>query len=118
MTSPWSTATGGVRVCLTCCAGQGWVGGLTQPATMFKSIGEAQAIAKEKLPKFVYDYYASGAETETTLRDNLKAFGRYRFAGSRDQPCPPAECRVLRPRGIGSVRLPQSGPLRSRRARR
>jgi len=26
-----------------------------------------------------YDYYASGAETETTVRDNRSGFGRFRI---------------------------------------
>ena len=37
---------------------------------------EYEAIAKEKLPKMVYDYYASGAEDQWTLKENRNAFAR------------------------------------------
>ena len=37
---------------------------------------EYEAIAKEKLPKMVYDYYASGAEDQWTLNENRNAFSR------------------------------------------
>jgi (S)-2-hydroxy-acid oxidase len=40
------------------------------------NVTEYQALAKEKLPKMVYDYYASGAEDEYTLKDNRHAFER------------------------------------------
>lgn len=35
--------------------------------------------AREKLTKMAYDYYKSGAETESTLRDNRAAFARFRL---------------------------------------
>ena len=40
------------------------------------NVTEYQAIAKEKLPKMVYDYYASGAEDQWTLAENRNAFSR------------------------------------------
>lgn len=40
------------------------------------NVTEYQAIAKEKLPKMVYDYYASGAEDQWTLAENTNAFSR------------------------------------------
>nr|VDC93619.1 unnamed protein product [Brassica oleracea] len=40
---------------------------------------EYEAIAKEKLPKMVYDYYASGAEDQWTLKENRNAFARILF---------------------------------------
>ncbi|XP_042491088.1 peroxisomal (S)-2-hydroxy-acid oxidase-like isoform X2 [Macadamia integrifolia] len=43
------------------------------------NVSEYEAIAKEKLPKMVYDYYASGAEDEWTLRENRNAFSRILF---------------------------------------
>ncbi|EPS70764.1 glycolate oxidase, partial [Genlisea aurea] len=43
------------------------------------NVEEYQAIAKEKLPKMVYDYYASGAEDEWTLAENRNAFSRILF---------------------------------------
>ncbi|KAL6894208.1 hypothetical protein ACP4OV_008306 [Aristida adscensionis] len=43
------------------------------------NVMEYQAIAKQKLPKMVYDYYASGAEDEWTLKENREAFSRILF---------------------------------------
>lgn len=40
------------------------------------NVMEYEALAKEKLPKMVYDYYASGAEEQWTLRENRNAFSR------------------------------------------
>lgn len=40
------------------------------------NVEEYQAIAKEKLPKMAYDYYASGAEDQWTLSENRNAFSR------------------------------------------
>ena len=40
------------------------------------NVTEYEAIAKEKLPKMVYDYYASGAEDQWTLQENRNAFAR------------------------------------------
>ncbi|KAI4295467.1 hypothetical protein L6164_035512 [Bauhinia variegata] len=43
------------------------------------NVTEFEAIAKEKLPKMVYDYYASGAEDQWTLKENRNAFSRILF---------------------------------------
>ncbi|KAG8494587.1 hypothetical protein CXB51_012035 [Gossypium anomalum] len=43
------------------------------------NVTEYEAIAKEKLPKMVYDYYASGAEDQWTLKENRYAFSRILF---------------------------------------
>uniref|UniRef100_A0A0D6QYN6 (S)-2-hydroxy-acid oxidase n=1 Tax=Araucaria cunninghamii TaxID=56994 RepID=A0A0D6QYN6_ARACU len=43
------------------------------------NVSEYEAVAKEKLPKMVFDYYASGAEDQWTLQENRKAFQRIRF---------------------------------------
>ncbi|CAA6669903.1 unnamed protein product [Spirodela intermedia] len=43
------------------------------------NVNEYEAIAKEKLPKMVYDYYASGAEDQWTLKENRNAFSRILF---------------------------------------
>lgn len=43
------------------------------------NVTEYEALAKEKLPKMVFDYYASGAEDEYTLKDNRHAFERIWF---------------------------------------
>ncbi|XP_042007151.1 peroxisomal (S)-2-hydroxy-acid oxidase-like [Salvia splendens] len=43
------------------------------------NVMEFEAIAREKLPKMVYDYYASGAEDQWTLQENRNAFSRILF---------------------------------------
>ncbi|KAK4858731.1 hypothetical protein QYF36_021153 [Acer negundo] len=43
------------------------------------NVMEYQAIAKQKLPKMIYDYYASGAEDQWTLQENRNAFSRILF---------------------------------------
>ncbi|KAK6124051.1 hypothetical protein DH2020_042197 [Rehmannia glutinosa] len=43
------------------------------------NVMEFEAIAREKLPKMVYDYYASGAEDQWTLQENRHAFSRILF---------------------------------------
>ncbi|KAH0469151.1 hypothetical protein IEQ34_002383 [Dendrobium chrysotoxum] len=43
------------------------------------NVSEYEAIAKQKLPKMVYDYYASGAEDQWTLKENREAFSRILF---------------------------------------
>jgi len=40
------------------------------------NVMEYQEIARQKLPKMVYDYYASGAEDQWTLKENRNAFSR------------------------------------------
>nr|CAB3485797.1 unnamed protein product [Digitaria exilis] len=40
------------------------------------NVTEYEKLAKEKLPKMVYDYYASGAEDQWTLKENREAFSR------------------------------------------
>lgn len=44
--------------------------------TEITNVTEYEAIAKAKLPKMVFDYYASGAEDQWTLRENRNAFSR------------------------------------------
>ncbi|KAM7267140.1 hypothetical protein ACFE04_009306 [Oxalis oulophora] len=43
------------------------------------NVMEYEAIAKQKLPKYAYDYYASGAEDQWTLQENRNAFSRILF---------------------------------------
>ncbi|KAG4213214.1 hypothetical protein ERO13_A01G041100v2 [Gossypium hirsutum] len=43
------------------------------------NVTEYQEIAKQKLPKMVYDYYASGAEDQWTLHENRFAFTKILF---------------------------------------
>ncbi|KAL2343387.1 hypothetical protein Fmac_004672 [Flemingia macrophylla] len=46
---------------------------------MITNVTEYEEIAREKLPKMVYDYYASGAEDQWTLKENRNAFSRILF---------------------------------------
>ncbi|KAM5586552.1 hypothetical protein ABKV19_005462 [Rosa sericea] len=43
------------------------------------NVSEYEAIAKQKLPKMVFDYYASGAEDQWTLAENRNAFSKILF---------------------------------------
>uniref|UniRef100_A0A803KUL2 (S)-2-hydroxy-acid oxidase n=2 Tax=Chenopodium quinoa TaxID=63459 RepID=A0A803KUL2_CHEQI len=43
------------------------------------NVSEYDKLAKERLPKMIYDYYASGAEDEWTLEENINAFSRILF---------------------------------------
>ncbi|KAK1552699.1 hypothetical protein Q3G72_022014 [Acer saccharum] len=43
------------------------------------NVTEYEAIAKDKLPKMIFDYYASGAEDQWTLKENRNAFSRILF---------------------------------------
>ncbi|RWW84558.1 hypothetical protein BHE74_00006823 [Ensete ventricosum] len=43
------------------------------------NVMEYEAIAKQKLPKMVFDYYASGAEDQWSLKENREAFSRILF---------------------------------------
>ena len=45
-------------------------------STLVVNVSEYEALAKEKLPKMIFDYYASGAEDQYTLKDNRHAFER------------------------------------------
>lgn len=40
------------------------------------NVSEYEKIAKQKLPKIIYDFFASGAEDQWTLRENRRAFSR------------------------------------------
>ncbi|CAD6259550.1 unnamed protein product [Miscanthus lutarioriparius] len=46
---------------------------------LITNVTEYEKLAKEKLPKMVYDYYASGAEDQWTLKENREAFSRILF---------------------------------------
>ncbi|XP_044496698.1 peroxisomal (S)-2-hydroxy-acid oxidase-like isoform X2 [Mangifera indica] len=43
------------------------------------NVMEYEAIAKQKLPKMIFDYYAAGAEDQWTLKENRNAFSRILF---------------------------------------
>ena len=43
------------------------------------NVEEFEAIARDRLEKSVYDYYAGGADDEITVRSNREAFSRLRL---------------------------------------
>jgi 4-hydroxymandelate oxidase len=43
------------------------------------NLADYEALARERLPPMVWDYYAGGADDEVTLRENRAAFGRYKL---------------------------------------
>jgi isopentenyl diphosphate isomerase/L-lactate dehydrogenase-like FMN-dependent dehydrogenase len=43
------------------------------------TVDDLEAIAREKLPQMVFDYYAGGAADEWTLEENRRAFRRWAF---------------------------------------
>lgn len=47
---------------------------------LITNVSEYEKLAKERLPKMVYDYYASGAEDQWTLKENREAFSRILWA--------------------------------------
>lgn len=51
---------------------------MANPAATITNVCEFEEVAKQKLPKMVYDYYASGAEDQWTLKENRHAFERIR----------------------------------------
>ncbi|KAL6546370.1 Lactoylglutathione lyase [Orobanche minor] len=52
---------------------------ISQKMESITNVMEYEAIARDKLPKMVYDYYASGAEDQWTLQENRHAFSRILF---------------------------------------
>lgn len=42
-------------------------------------MNEYEILAKDRMPKMAYDYFASGAEDQVTLRDNRDAFSRIKL---------------------------------------
>ncbi|HET8692809.1 MAG TPA: alpha-hydroxy acid oxidase [Steroidobacteraceae bacterium] len=79
------------------------------------NIAELRAIAKRRLPRFVFDYVDGGAEDERTLAGNRDAFERLRFAprtlvdvAERDLSCrllgaPSALPVVVGPTGLNGL---------------
>jgi isopentenyl diphosphate isomerase/L-lactate dehydrogenase-like FMN-dependent dehydrogenase len=51
--------------------------GLAAPEPI--SVFDLERTARERLPRMVWDYYASGADDGVTLADNVAAFGRRRL---------------------------------------
>ncbi|MBI4535116.1 MAG: alpha-hydroxy-acid oxidizing protein [Ignavibacteriae bacterium] len=52
---------------------------MSQQATYLINIDDYESAAQAKLPKMVYDYYASGAHDEITLRENHAAYDRIKL---------------------------------------
>ena len=48
-------------------------------ARRFNNLEELEAKAKPFVPAGAYSYYIAGADTQTTLRDNLTVYARYRL---------------------------------------
>ena len=47
-----------------------------EPVNVF----EFQELAKQILPKIHYDYYSGGAEDQYTVKENVEAFQRIKYA--------------------------------------
>ena len=43
---------------------------------LITNVSDYEELAKQKLSKMVYDFYASGAEDQRTLKENREAFSR------------------------------------------
>ncbi|CAI5961764.1 unnamed protein product [Closterium sp. NIES-64] len=67
------------RRMLSSSKGEAMAAPASNPSNTVTNISEFQCLAKEKLPKQAYDYYASGAEDQWTLAENRNAFERIRF---------------------------------------
>ena len=50
---------------------------MANPKPNLITIDELEAIAKQKLPSNVYDYYSSGSDDQKCLKRNRDAFDRY-----------------------------------------
>ncbi|CAN6276970.1 unnamed protein product [Urochloa humidicola] len=48
-------------------------------ALIATNVWDYKELAKQKLPRMVYDYYALGAEDQHTVRENKEAFSRIQF---------------------------------------
>lgn len=43
------------------------------------NVSEYEELAKQKLPKAAYDFYATGSDDLWTLRENMRAFQQIRY---------------------------------------
>ncbi|KAI8471424.1 MAG: FMN-dependent dehydrogenase [Monoraphidium minutum] len=61
------------------------------------SLEDVEVLAKQRMPKMAFDYFASGAETCQTTRDNRASFGRYRLLPRimRDVSAVDTRCQLL-----------------------
>lgn len=46
---------------------------------LITNVSDYEELAKQKLPKMVYDFYAGGAEDQWTLKENKEAFSKILF---------------------------------------
>ena len=51
----------------------------TDPMPEFLNLDEVGVLAKQVMPKQAHDYFAAGAETETSVADNRSCFQQYRI---------------------------------------
>jgi hypothetical protein len=49
-----------------------------ETTSVVTNISDFEEVAKSKLPKMIYDYYACGVEDEWSLKENRNAFERIR----------------------------------------
>jgi len=58
----------------------GWTGAkrriLSRGMALITNVSDYEELAKQKLSKMVYDFYALGAEDQRTLKENREAFSR------------------------------------------
>lgn len=81
----------------------------------FLNLEELEDLAKHKLTKMAYDYYAGGANTQQSVRDNRTSYANYRLLPQIlvDVSCVDTSCtmfgKVIGPLCAG-LRLPQQAP--------
>jgi (S)-2-hydroxy-acid oxidase len=44
------------------------------------NVDEYEALAKQRMPKMAFDYFANGSEDQVSLRENRAAFTRIRYS--------------------------------------
>jgi (S)-2-hydroxy-acid oxidase len=49
---------------------------LGREMALVTNVSDYEELAKQKLPKMVYDFYAGGAEDQWTLKENKEAFSK------------------------------------------
>lgn len=49
---------------------------LSREMVLITNVCDYEELAKQKLPKMIYDFYALGAEDQWTLKENKEAFSR------------------------------------------
>lgn len=49
------------------------------PSPSFLNLLEVEPLAKQVLPKMVYDYYSGGSETMSTVKENQEVFTRIKL---------------------------------------